>query len=705
MLAKRLTARGVTLSGTALAAVLANHASAGVPDAVLSSTIKAASTFAAGQAAVGLISVKVAAVTEGVLKTMLLSKLKIATAVLVAAVVAAGSGGLLYRTQAAQPGPQPALPLTAGQNAQANKNPEADKAVEELKRKLAQIEVTEAERQVEIAELRLRVAKERLKRLQQLAEPAKAPSDKGDGDGEEDDVADVPSQDLRAGKDENKRYFLIGPGKDARRPKEGYRLVVILPGGPGSADFHPFVKRIYKYALPNGYLAAQPVAIKWTDEQAIVWPTRKNRVEGMKFSTEEFVAAVIKEVAAKHKVNPKRVFTLSWSSSGPAAYAISLSDKGVTGSFIAMSVFNPRFLPPLEKARGHAYYLYHSPDDRVCPYRMAEQAARDLKEKEAKVKLTTYEGGHGWRGALYQNMRQGIEWLEQNSASPANKEDAPKKGAARSEKERIQGTWRLVKLEINGVEVPTFFKPKEGALATFTGEKWNSNFMEGKGFTFKLDPAGKPKAIDLHPLENAEQTLLGIYKLKGNDLTICFCHRGKQERPSAFENYWRAGSHTALLILERQTGTADKPPRDQEEVWRRLDKLIQELEERRKEADVEKETRKLTDEIRKNKAQAGDRIWSQLGMLLQPAEAGEVRRIKPELHGGLAVSEVRAGSSAARAGIRAGDILVGLHQYETLSRENVLWVLNHPDLASFQPLRFYLLRAGQVHRGNLQVAP
>src|SRR5260370_36370984 len=52
MLAKRLAARGVALSGGALAVVLAqNVASAGVPDSVVSSTISAASFFAAGQGA------------------------------------------------------------------------------------------------------------------------------------------------------------------------------------------------------------------------------------------------------------------------------------------------------------------------------------------------------------------------------------------------------------------------------------------------------------------------------------------------------------------------------------------------------------------------------------------------------------------------------------------------------------------------------
>jgi poly(3-hydroxybutyrate) depolymerase len=148
----------------------------------------------------------------------------------------------------------------------------------------------------------------------------------------QDDVADISSQELRANKDETKRYFLIGLQKGVQAPKEGYGLLVVLPGGAGSADFHPFVKRIYKNALPEGYLVAQPVAVKWTEQQQIVWPTDKNRAEEMKFSTEDFVDAVIKDVTSWHKVNPERIFTLSWSSSGQAAYAVSLTSKKVTGS-------------------------------------------------------------------------------------------------------------------------------------------------------------------------------------------------------------------------------------------------------------------------------------------------------------------------------------------------------------------------------------
>jgi len=230
----------------------------------------------------------------------------------------------------------------------------------------------------------------------------------------QEDVADVASQDLRAGKDEHKRYFLIGPAKDVPAPKNGHGLLVVLPGGDGSSEFHPFVKRIFKNAIPEGYIVAQPVAVKWTDNQQIVWPTAKNRVEGMKFTTEEFIDAVIKDASDKRKLDPERVFTLTWSSSGPAAYAASLSSDKITGSFVAMSVYKPNLLPSLTKSKGHAYYLYHSPDDRVCPYRMAAQAEKELTKSGATVKLATYDGGHGWRGNLYGDIREGVEWLEKN---------------------------------------------------------------------------------------------------------------------------------------------------------------------------------------------------------------------------------------------------------------------------------------------------
>jgi RNA polymerase sigma factor (sigma-70 family) len=87
LLAKRLARRGVAVAGGTLATVLAqNAASAGMPTAVVSSTIKAAG---------GRISARVAILTEGVLKAMFLHRLK---SVLIALVVvmAALAGGSVY---------------------------------------------------------------------------------------------------------------------------------------------------------------------------------------------------------------------------------------------------------------------------------------------------------------------------------------------------------------------------------------------------------------------------------------------------------------------------------------------------------------------------------------------------------------------------------------------------------------------------------
>jgi RNA polymerase sigma factor (sigma-70 family) len=104
LLAKRLAQRGVTLSGAALAAVLSQEAAAGVPAAVMLSTIKAAGLFAAGRAATGVISAKAVALTEGVLKSMFLTKLKTVVAVvLVVGLVAVPAAGLAYRAMAGEP--------------------------------------------------------------------------------------------------------------------------------------------------------------------------------------------------------------------------------------------------------------------------------------------------------------------------------------------------------------------------------------------------------------------------------------------------------------------------------------------------------------------------------------------------------------------------------------------------------------------------
>ena len=103
-LAGRLRGHGLALAGGALAALMTQKgASAAIPPAVVAPTVKAAVLVAAGQATAGIVSTSVLTLSEGVLKAMLLTKLRMAATALVAMIVLTGGVGVpVYRLWAAQ---------------------------------------------------------------------------------------------------------------------------------------------------------------------------------------------------------------------------------------------------------------------------------------------------------------------------------------------------------------------------------------------------------------------------------------------------------------------------------------------------------------------------------------------------------------------------------------------------------------------------
>lgn len=94
-------------------------------------------------------------------------------------------------------------------------------------------------------------------------------------------------------------------------------------------------------------------------------------------------------------------------------------------------------------------------------------------------------------------------------------------------------------------------------------------------------------------------------------------------------------------------------------------------------------------------------IWRRLGIRVSPVDASFVNSANPQLRGGVAIETIDKEGAAARAGIQRGDILIGLHQFETLNADNIQWVLTHPDLPSFMPLKFFVVRNGQIRSGFL----
>jgi RNA polymerase sigma factor (sigma-70 family) len=100
LLANRLTKRGLALS------------TAAVPATLVMTTVRAATGIAAGQAAAGgYVSVQVAALIEGVMKVMLVNKLKNVTAFLaILSLIGLGVGSAAYQSIAAEPAPTAASP-------------------------------------------------------------------------------------------------------------------------------------------------------------------------------------------------------------------------------------------------------------------------------------------------------------------------------------------------------------------------------------------------------------------------------------------------------------------------------------------------------------------------------------------------------------------------------------------------------------------
>jgi serine protease Do len=96
-----------------------------------------------------------------------------------------------------------------------------------------------------------------------------------------------------------------------------------------------------------------------------------------------------------------------------------------------------------------------------------------------------------------------------------------------------------------------------------------------------------------------------------------------------------------------------------------------------------------------------DRNWSVLGMKLVSVDPTEVRQRTTRYRGGLRVAAVRPAGPAWRQGIRKDDILVGMHVWETVSLDNVQYILDRPDFVDLAPVKFYILRGSKTLYGHL----
>jgi uncharacterized protein (TIGR03067 family) len=124
---------------------------------------------------------------------------------------------------------------------------------------------------------------------------------------------------------------------------------------------------------------------------------------------------------------------------------------------------------------------------------------------------------------------------------------------AKSDKEKLQGTWNVVAMQRDGRDTPAAYC--QTLVVKFVGDKTTLSSKDGKGLvlehTFKIDPTQKPRVMDLVIVSGPSkgQVLLGIYEFDGKQLKMCHADAGDRERPTSFTS--PAGTFWSVVTLTR----------------------------------------------------------------------------------------------------------------------------------------------------------
>ncbi len=118
---------------------------------------------------------------------------------------------------------------------------------------------------------------------------------------------------------------------------------------------------------------------------------------------------------------------------------------------------------------------------------------------------------------------------------------------ADTDKDKLQGTWKVVSLEQGGKKLPEEQLKQISLRLVFAGDrvtfKVPGQDQEG---SYKIDSAQKPKHLDI--LLNNEKGE-GVYLLDGDTLTIC---AGKPGDPRPKEFVSKQGTEIGIMVLKRE---------------------------------------------------------------------------------------------------------------------------------------------------------
>jgi serine protease Do len=103
-----------------------------------------------------------------------------------------------------------------------------------------------------------------------------------------------------------------------------------------------------------------------------------------------------------------------------------------------------------------------------------------------------------------------------------------------------------------------------------------------------------------------------------------------------------------------------------------------------------------------------DTAWAVIGIRAKPISQSSMTRLNSRMRtpyrGGLYITSVRSGSAAAEQGIQVGDVLLGIHGWQTASISDLAGILDHPDMQKGPRAKFYIVRREQTLYGHFQLA-